>query len=419
MMLLQTAASACTFGGLNSNDWVGICVLVIVMSFMISAVIYVLANLLPKRDSEKIRGYIKFEYAQLVLGIGIVVVLLGVSAAACNFTGALTGSGQSPFGYAQGYVGGLLFQQGQTLMSSMFGDTIQLTLESTISEGVISATLGRIGQISQLQNINGPFGSKTSVGGKGLGSINFPLGKGGGITVNLLTPDFKELFEAYASVIVDFYMPILIGCMIMLFVVYISLPIISAGALTVVVPIAILLRSVSFTGPKLREAANGFLAIAIALYFVYPATFVMDSQITGWLYCTPPGHQPCNPYPQFLPVYKLNQTTPIGLLSSNSTPINVSGGTLSLPLQYWGSSAYQFFSSTSSPNLGLNPLNPFNVLFYGPNVITRDGVEMAEYLLRGVVLMALNLVLTMGLAYGLWKAFTGGLNFMGGGHIWS
>ena len=406
MMLLQTATSACTFGGLNSNDWIGICVLVIVMSFMISAVIYVLANLLPKRDSEKIRNYIKFEYAQLVVGIGIIIVLLGVSAAACNITAAMTGTGQSPFGYAQNYVGGLLFQQGQTLMSSMFGDTIQMTLESTISEGIINATIQELGSISQL--------SKLGVGKNGA-ALNLGIG---GVTVNILTPDFKELFEAYVSVIVDFYMPILIGCMIMLFVVYISLPIVSAGALAVVVPIAILLRSVSFTGPRLREAANGFLAIAVALYFVYPATFVMDSQITGWLYCTMPN-QPCNPYPQFLPIYHLNDAVPIGLFASKSVPINIAGASYSLPLEYWGSSTYQFFASTTSPNTGLNPLDPRNVLFLGPNIITKDGVEMAEYLLDGVVLMALNLVVTMGLAYGLWKAFTGGLNFMGGGSMWS
>src|SRR5690348_6475722 len=249
-ILLQAASSTCSFGGINSNDWVGICAAIILASLMFASLAYVISGFLPRKEGDKIKGYVRFEYVQAGLGAIIVIALIMLSSATCSISANLTSPSQDPFSFAQHYVGSLLFEKGIGLETSFYSTSIQFAVWS----GVVGAG------IDQLYSYFPKLTRQTVIGG---------------FTIQQSPPsDFGSLYDNYAAVIVDFFIPILIVSFAMLLINFITLPVISGVSLTVVIPIALIMRSLSFTGPRLREAANSFIAIAVAFYFIYPMTFV-------------------------------------------------------------------------------------------------------------------------------------------------
>jgi nitrate reductase NapE component len=217
------------------------------------------------------------------------------------------------------------------------------------------------------------------------------------------------MYSNYVGVLSGIFTPMVVATFGMLFLQFIMLPVISGISLSILLPIALLIRSFGFTGPRLREAADSFLALAIVLYFVYPLTFVMNYQIISWLYCS--NGPVCNPYPQYNGGYQLSSLSASSLFASNTVPANMFGYNLGLASNFYG----PLFSGKMS-YLGIG-----NIL-YGwaavPNDINTITVALAQYLFEGIVLIALDLAITIGLAIGLQRGISSALSFLGGGSIW-
>ncbi|HVA83248.1 MAG TPA: hypothetical protein VNF06_03730 [Candidatus Aquilonibacter sp.] len=384
--LFQIASSACAFGGLNANDWVGICAAIIMVSLIVSSLVYLISGFLPKKEGDKVKGYVRFEFVQAGLSGIIVIALIMLASATCNISANLTTPSQDPFSFSQHYVGSLLFEKGIGLETSMYSTSIQFAVWSGV------AGLG----IDQLYSYFPSLTKQTKIGG-----FQFSLSP---------PSDFGSLYDNYAAVIVDFFIPILIVSFAMLLIQFITLPVISAVSLTVVVPIALIMRSLSFTGPRLREAANSFIAIAIAFYFIYPMTFVMDQGIVNWMYCTQDPSSTCNgnPYPQYIAPYMLNNVQQSSFFASQTPTTGF------LPISFYQTAITQLGCNVIYCNSG-NPFsNPFTLIFYAPAIVIGLAEQLAQYLFQATVLIALNIAITIGVAYGLWKGLTGGLSFLGG-----
>lgn len=386
-VLLQTSANVCEFGGLNTNNWIGISATIIMVSLLIASFIYVASGFVSRKDTEKIRGYVRFEYVQAVLSAAIIVALLVLSSFSCNISASLTTPSQNAFSFAQHYVGDLLFIKGVGLETSLYATGIQFGIYSgVVSEGFEKLT----SYLPTLPPLR-------------VGSLNFTMEP---------PNDFGALYENYASVLIDVYIPLLIASFAMLLIQFLLIPIVSGSVLTVVIPVAIIMRSLSFTGPKLREAANTFIAIGVAFYFIYPMTFIMDQQIVNWMYCSQTIPNCGNPYPQYIAPYELNTINPSTLFASQ----NPSSDPLNIGILFYQTPLSQLWNSVYSGSGGLQA-NPFIAIFYAPGVVVNLASQVSEYLFQAIVLMALNMAITIGFAIGLWKGISGGLNFLGGEHF--
>jgi len=391
-LLFQTASvvsNSCTFGGLNTNDWVGISALVILLSLTISGLVYLIANFMAGREGAKMKGYVKYEFGQAIISMVIIVIILGIASTACSVSLQFTNPSQDSFSFAQHYVGGLLFVSGIGLMNNIYSTSIAFTIYSGVLTGLATA----------LPDLP-------------LNPI-LKLGKDSPFQASVGAPDLSSVYKNYATVLTDVYIPLIILSFSMLFLQFLTLPLIQATALTVVLPIALIMRSLSFTGPRLKQAANEFLAIAIAFYFIFPMTFIMDAQIINWMYCTPAQTTTCsNPYPQYSGSYVVPGLTQSSLFGS--TPDKGFGifGT-QLPSQFYGSAGSQFINTV------LSAKDPLTSIFAAPAIVVEVGMQVAGYMFQTTVLIALNLAITIGLAAGLSKGIGQALNFLGSESIFS
>ncbi|MDE1827829.1 MAG: hypothetical protein KGH65_01575 [Candidatus Micrarchaeota archaeon] len=385
----SAVSSSCTFGGINSNDWIGISALVILLSLTIAGLVYLIANFAGGRERERIRGFVRFELGQAIISMLIIVIIMGIATTACNVSLQLTQPSQDSFSFAQHYVGGLLFVNGIGLMNSIYSTSIAFTIYSGVLTGLSEA----LPDLPLNPLIPGLKNSKIFAASVG-------------------APDFSSIYKNYATVLTDVFIPLVVLSFSMLFLQFLALPLIQAAALTVVLPVALIMRSLSFTGPRLRQAANEFLAIALAFYFIFPMTFVMDAQIINWMYCTPSQASCANPYPQYSGSYNVPGLTQSSLFGSAPQPDFGFGG-VQLPTNFYGSAVGEFFSTF------LKSSDPLTAIFAAPAIVTNVGMQVAGYIFQTTVLIALDLAITIGLAAGLAKGISAALNFLGSESLFS
>ena len=383
---IMLATNTCSLGGLNSYNWIGVNSIVIMLSLSIASLAYVIANLVGTQDANKIKGYIRYEYVQAVIAIAIIVIVLAISSTVCNLSVSLTPNGQAPFAFAQNYVGTLLFVHGTGLITQMYAASVQYTVFGNVIDFFSSEVA------SSLQ--------KALVTLPSFAGVSITLSPGGA---------FASTFNSYASILTDEYTPLVIATFGMLFIQYIILPLISGSALVIVLPIALIMRSLSFTGPRLRNTADSFIAIALAFYFIFPLTFVMDQGIMNWLYCANGATGTCNPYAAYAGAYTSPTISESSLFANNPTPLP---SWLDLPSTFYqGTFSSLFFDSQTGNS------NPITSVIYAPTAIVGFADEVSQYIFQGIVLMALNTAITIVFAIGLTKGLSESLNFLGGGNL--
>ncbi len=404
--LPATQKLTCSFGSINTSNWIYINAIIILLTLTVSGAIYAFSKMLPQKEASKIKGYIKYEYVQCIISIAIIVVLIIFQSVACNYSAGITGA--DPFTSAQVYVGSLLFVNGTSIITQLYSASVQTTINGQIISGLAGGSLG-LG----LSKLNTNYGGTWLPPGTAGNPTGAPLYLKGPLDIKIEpSANFPLLFKNYGDMLLDLYAPLVIATFGMLFLQYITLPMIATLCLSVVVPLALLIRSFGFVGPRLKEAADSFLAIAIAFYFVYPMTFVMDQQIIAWVFCSP-NVPTCNPYYSSYGIpYTLNSISESSLFSSNTAYVsNYFSGTTSanfnIPLSFYGS----IISELGTTNNGTTIFAPFNLVF-------SDGSLIAQYMFKGVVLVALDLALTIGFGLGLMKAINSGLAFINEGGIW-
>ncbi len=405
-----TPPTACALYGASdyTNNWIGINFLVIAIGLLITSMVLVFARLLPRSVSSRVTEMSKTEITQLMLGAVIVIVLLSFTTFACstvgNLSSKLTGQTMDPFTYADYYIGNLTFNTGLSLLSEVYSDSISLSVASRIIP-VLTSTAGSNGYISGSRVVQVLQGLKfTTASGRPFVAIgpNFDPS----VPLALLADEYLVIFS---TVIVTS-----IGTLMLQ---YILIPFIRYTAFAVLLPVALILRSIAYSGyggNGLRSAANVFIAVAIAAYLVYPLAVAFDSYMIHWIFtsCSATITSGCNPNFSYLnTAYTVRSIQPNSYFSGISGyASNSVGAGVSIP------------SSLSSP---LSPLylytqlagfNTIEMIFTAP-YITIDLVRtMSQYVFTAVILFALNFAVTIGFAMSLTKALNNG--FVGASNFW-
>jgi hypothetical protein len=398
LALTQNAyTNSCVFGGsvtshgtLNTNGWIQINLLVILASFMISALVYTIANFFPVSMRERLRGAARYEAFQGIISVIIILVLIGIAASTCQVGISLTASSasvlhavyQDPIQYSELYIGNLMFTRGLSLFSQIYSEAVFITISADIGSTVEEIINSAISALLHAQLGGGVFG----------------------------------VYYGFSSALALAFIPLLVVVFGVLFVLYILLALIESTALTVIVPVAIIMRSIPFAGPRLRESADSFLAIAIGFYFILPLAILMNTYIVAWIYtpCTAAG-MVCNPYNQYTNPYNLG-SSPLNYLFNSQPQALASGSGLFSGVTTSDSFFTGSFSGVGGLTTGVSLM--FQTLINLPQVIVGYGIDTAEYIFEGIVLIGLDLAITVGFAMGLTKGLNSVGRFMAVGPFW-
>lgn len=382
-----------SYGYVNKNDWININVLVVLTFIMISALVYAISGILPIANRERLRGVVKHEAVEGVLSILIIVALVTITISACNVGSVLSGQAstfQDPFQYSHQYLGHLLFSTGVGLTTDLYAKGLTFLVDGYAASylgGLISSAIPDLKPIP---------GFKISIGLSGV-------------------TNFISIFYGYNSVLSLVYATFIVLTFGLLFVLLLTLPIVESLAFTVVLPIAIIMRSLSFTGPRLREASNTVIAITIAFYIVLPLTITMTNFITNWTYCIGNGNNPCNPYSYYLQGYKLGKDdVPVTSIFTDKADYNgaflLQGTPINLPINV-------FYKTISSGSGGTAQAlkNLVVDLFFTPYAIDNFSLQVSQYLFQGIILFALDIAIVVGFAQGLSRGLNSVSRILGTG----
>ncbi len=369
------------YGGTSyTSAFLGINYLVILTGFAIVSFVYMLSRFLPGSLSGKLSGVTKVEFVELVISAVIIGIVLVFASVACgityNISQSVTGSGSSPLIFADSYIANLTFNTGLGLLTHIYSFSISYALAGSMY-GYVSNLL------SSYLLKEEPTGALLGI------SVAFPVGN-----------DIGGLYSILSDMFAGVLAPLVITALGMLFVQWLSLPIIEATAFVIVLPVAIAMRAFAYAaaGGGLRQAANSILAIAIAAYIVYPTAIAFDPWIINWIY------GPANPSYQYLPSYTVTSVPP-GVFSG------LGGGAFQTPgflIQIPGVS--ELLAQTY--NLGL-PTDPFSAANQLAGLIN----EVAQFFFIGVFLFAIDLGITIAFAMGLARALNSGIE--GETRFWS
>jgi hypothetical protein len=172
-----------------------------------------------------------------------------------------------PLTYADYYVGNLSVNTGLNLLTNLYSTTVAYSVYAQILAG--------IGEIFKL----------------GLSSIvpalssGFNLGNVAGIGISALIP-LAHLYNILAGLYLDIFAPLVTLAVGFLFIQFILIPLIKYVAFTILLPVAIGMRSLSFMGNSLKSASNSVLAFAIAIYIIYPLMLAFNGYAIGWIFST-------------------------------------------------------------------------------------------------------------------------------------
>lgn len=396
------AASACSIATLfnTSNGWISVCIIVVLFSLTLAGLIYAFSNILPTARGEQLKRITKYEIFEALLSLIIIFALFGMAVLSCNVGAQLTGQSSytNLFTFADTYLGTLLFTNGVSIVSQLYSKSVEYVVASNMI--LILFNLGQTALQAFMSSVSTLFSLVQITPGSGIGYVLYSYSG----TLTLL----------YAALMVIAFAP--------LFILFLVLPLIQGGALTVVVPVALVLRSLSFVGPKVREASNLFLAIAIGFYFILPLTLVFNVYVAdclniGLVSTLQVGSCAGYPLAQYATGYTLPTMTTslfttvgeglVGISSSSSCSAPSSSTTPTSTLcSFGGVSPESLFAAYAGiPSLQYIPgfAGIFADLVYAPAQAVSFGEEVSYYLFLGIVLLSLDLAITVGFINGLGK----------------
>ncbi len=395
VLLLTAYQQACTFAAINQGAWLNINGIVILLALVLGAGVYAIASMLPASTREKLRGAVKTEMFQAVLSVFIIIAVLALAYTSCQAGQSITqelttGLYQDPMQFAQFYLSNLLFQRSNQIFGQIYSESAIFLAAAHVLEMIVES--------EEITILGGYVGVQ-------------------------LSNNITGVYYGYTGVITGTYTAMLVASYAVLFIFYLILPITQALALTVLLPLTIVIRSWPFGGPRLREAANSFLAIAIAFYFILPITITLNNYVVNWMYCsnyigtgTPLQltSQNCNPYADYVQFTQFSSLPLSSLFTANSAAniVGPGGSVTQVPVE--------FYSGIFSGQGGLGSVitGSLKILFDVPDIIAGFGYEIAEYMFESIVLVALDIAITIGFAQGLTKALNAAPNILGAGPFW-
>lgn len=299
----------------------------------------------------------------------IIIILIGSAQLVCNLSisyGASLGQSTTPFYFADNYIGNLATVQGIALLTSIYTHAVAYQVESFTVTAILNSTATTLGGI---------IGSLLSGSGQ--------TSSTGLVSATVVLPAIDTavggLFTSLATMYIAVFAPLVTLAVGMLFVQYILLTIMQYTAFTVILPAAIFMRSLAFTGTNLRKSANAILALAIAMYLVYPLMIGFDGKLMAY----------ANTQAGMPPLQNINVNS---FFTSGSSSLNEAG-----------------LVSLSLPDFA----TPYDIVQLAESFINL----IAQFLFQSIVLFAINFAVTMGFATGLARALDSGVE--GAGSFWN
>jgi hypothetical protein len=383
------------------SSWLGINILVVMLGFAIIALVYTVGNFLTPSTKERINGITKIEITQLMISLLIIFVLLAFSSTVysitCNVSSSLASNSittfSDPFQFATNYIGNLSFGVGLNLYSQVFSASYQMVLTATIFEQIPDLFC------SIVKSVVSAYSLTTGVFFCGLAGLKGGLTIGWQPAINLYI-----VFDSLSFLYLEIFGPILALAIGALFLQYLAIPVIQYMAFAVMLPAALIMRSIPFGGQGLRATANIVLAIAIALYLIYPMTIAFDAWAMHWIYSTA---NPLSPYLAVIP--NSNFSAPnnfLKIIPSGQSVFGYAVPSIAGVFQtlFLGSG----FAKTYLPNINPTKIAQQGVLF---------STMIAKYVFESIVLFGINLAITIGFAASLADALTKGVE--GNASFWA
>ena len=385
--------NTCTlYGATNyTNNWIGINLLVVLVSMSLIALVYSFSRFMPERIRGRINEATKTEITQSILSVLIIAILIGSAQVVCDTSASLgrtilmssgvpaSQASLSPFQYADYYVGNLALHTGLAMLTDVYSTTIKYDIQATV--------YGGINMFANNWLILKYFEKFTNFAIGGLVQIRPTFSADCSTMLRFMSDQYLLVFAPIITLVVGALM-----------LQYLALPVMQYSAFVIVLPVAIAMRSISFAGINLRNTSNAVLAIAIAAYFIYPLMVLFDSYIMYWVFS--PSLNPSYNY-----IHLAETITDLPINSFLSQTVTTSTGDLMAPIKF----AYSGFSSSSL-------LDKFNILDIAHQT-EQLVINIAELIFQGVVLFAINVAITVGFAMSLTKALNAGVE--GAGSFWS
>ncbi|MEM0107081.1 MAG: hypothetical protein QXD11_00145 [Candidatus Micrarchaeaceae archaeon] len=366
----------CTY----ATDWVGLNYLVILIGLSIVAFVYAIANFLPSKEASKWKAISRAEIIQLFVSILIIGILMAFSSSICGIVStasqALTGTSMDPFQYAEYFINNMSQNLGLKLLSNIY--------TTSMTYSITSKVFSLLPKLISSSNI--PLFSIPAIKASGISPLSVSISS----SASLGYP-----YSVLSTLYIGAFSPLLITTIGTLFIMYLLLPIIQAAAFVIVLPAALIMRSIAYTsGSKgLRSAANAVLAIAIAFYFVYPLTIALDNYMVNQIFSA------SNPEYQYLhETIILENIAPSiftsSVQSSSTIQYNGEGTNIQLPsiLTMW-----QYLGT-----FGI--LQGYSFIFTVPADANYLVTAMAQFFFISIVLFAIDLMITIAFAISLSKA---------------
>ncbi len=374
----------------GTMNWVNINILVIMISFTVVAILFALSNTFPEATREKLKQAATSELSQAFISVIIILVLAAFATTACSMSStiskSLTGQTLDPFQYSEYYVGNLSTNTGLNLLTNLYSISVSYAIEAQVLQ-----SLGSL--------LNTAFSSAASVLGAAFGAASKVVTIGIAPAISSLSSLFNLLSGLYLDVIAPL-VTIVIG---LLFIQFLALPLLQYTAFTIVLPIAIAMRSLAFLGTPLRSASNTILAMAIAGYIVYPMMVAFNGYIVAWTFSS------SNPSYQYIGSTYVVPNIPVSAYFSAGLP-SYTGFFGSIFKSLFQSNLFIPLLTSSFGSTGL--ITPFNIVSQAQLIIN----QTAQFLFEGVVLFVMDIAVTLGFAIGLSRALNSGIE--GAGSFW-
>ncbi len=366
----------------GATNWIGISLLVLLISVLVIAVVYQFSGLFPDRTRAKLKSAARSELTQMFISALIIGILAGAATTACTLSSTistnLTGKSMSPFAYAEYYIGGLSTNTGLSLLTNLYSISVSYAVEAQIMTNVgslMNTFFSKVIGLILSATASKYYGSLTVIDFTSLGA----------------------LFQTLSVLYLDVFAPIITIAVGLLFVQFLLLPVFQYTAFSIILPVAITMRSLSFLGHNLRSAANMTLAIAIGAYIVYPLMISFNAYAISWIFSS------SNPSYQYLQSTYVIPNIPTTQYFNMLSPSSVLGSTsTTLFDSVWS----VLFTST---NILTNPL----MLVSQAQMLVN---QMAQFIFASIVMIVIDLAVTLGFVVGLAKALNSGIE--GAGSFW-
>ncbi len=376
------------YGGPWASQWLGINAALVLSVIAIASTLYALSSFIGAQKREKLRGIVRYEIFEAFVSIILIFIIMLLSGMMCYVGSSLSGIGggfSGTFFYDNQYLGGLLFTKGAELISDLYTSAVEFGVAAQIASYIYANIMALIATFV-------PY----------VGTI-----------VPRFGVDFMQLYLSYAALFSGTFGGIVLAVFGVILITFLMLPVIQAGSLTIVLPVAILMRTLAFTGPRLREASNMFVAIAIGLFFVFPISIAFDSYIASCLSIGPLGSSSPSSCSSWITPAELSYVAPPSYTISTSPLFSSQTATVfgqNVPGSFW--------SALSTVGAAPGILNIMSVIIKAPSIALTYSSTIADYAFEGIVLIGIDFLVTLGFISGLTKGLNAISGIISSGPIW-